>query len=410
MCVSAHPQHFYSHLLREVVMTFTIDSKKLKKSLAAYSFLPKGIPVAVTLTKDTLTISGGTNEIRVMHRLSGKTDVDGKAELDVVLTPIMGTLKSLDGEVQVVMRGNYLFLEHGDKSYKVRGEEVGNSVKFSGSKANGFRISASLLKRAFAKTKLFVASMDRPHFSGVHLAKTENGVQFIGTDGFTLSRYSVNVPLSDDVQLGLTIPPKLIDCVSSIDATEFEVYLSDDGDTKTVGFRFDDGVVEGSLIQLDFPAASTSKIIQIAMNEAEFTVVAVREPLMAMVKRNMIYGSQESPQIDIGVSRDEFRIYSQDVMMQTQAFQWLPQDNSQLDDKIMVCVNPEFLMKILKVIDSENVVFSFARSREKAIICRPSEEMDEKLELLIMPIRIDENEVEQRLARLFGEEHVNVAA
>ena len=241
---------------------------------------------------------------------------------------------------------------------------------------------------------LFAVSTDelRTTLMGILLELRPSELRMVATDGHRLAKISdlnfssaeVDGSLKTTVQgnvLQAIIPPKALNLLMrNADQTEqVEIALSENHIT----FRLGATTIYSKLINGQFP--NYERVIP---TDNELSMVADRDTLAAAVRRAAIFANQITHQIRVSMEAGKITISAEDVEVGGEARETL---GVQYDgDKMEIGYNAQYVMEILRHIDSDEVLFKLKDAGSAATIEPMQQEEGEKHMMLLMPIRLNE--------------------
>ena len=237
------------------------------------------------------------------------------------------------------------------------------------------------LSRMFGNT-LFAVSADelRPTLMGVFLQIMGDEFRMVATDGHRLSKIVNKNFHCEGSPVRMIVPPKAVQIVLK--------NMEEEGTTKLIidesglCFLFDDTTLYTRLVEGQYP--DYERVIP-KDNDKKWT--ANKDLLMASVKRVSIFSSALTHQVRFTLSPDKLVISSEDVDIGGEAREELKVDYT--DDPMEIGYNAQYMLDILKHIDTDDVVFNL-KNPVSATLITPSKEKDEEESflMLLMPIKL----------------------
>ncbi|MDZ7372981.1 MAG: DNA polymerase III subunit beta [candidate division KSB1 bacterium] len=247
----------------------------------------------------------------------------------------------------------------------------------------GVRFKTDCLARILNKA-VFAVSTDplRLALTGVLLHFHDGVLDTVSTDGkklVRLQRRGVEHAYSD---LQAILPTKAVNIfLRNADASaDTVVYLAENHAIFDLGST----VVYSKLIAAKYP--NYAKVIPLSN---EYTMVAAKEDLTAAIRRVSIFASALGRAVQFSFRKDQLTVSAQDIEYGGQGYELLPVEYHGPD--MEVAYNGQFLLEILKHIDTERVVFRIQDEQTGALILPEEQAEDEELLMLIMPIRLTES-------------------
>ena len=312
----------------------------------------------------------------------GVTPVSGSVNLKTFAT----TLSRLTDTVQLVWEEDKttmkLCIVQDGKNYSLPAERT-EPVKFMD--VEGVQISAGILRRGFAKTMDFVADGNlRPAMGGVKVQTVDGKLRFVATDGYMLSWYEALCDLGD-VTLDGIVSVEVASMVRNLSCESFRISTQ----KGVIGLTFDDGKLEGALIDEQYPNAKT--IIDSAVSTNTSVAVIARSALDAVLRTGSVYSPHDSGVMFI-LDENSGKVLTADVDFGAHMNEHFTISGSGLDVRIATIVNWKYMKALVDTVDTDDVVVKFnPAGSDKPILLTPSQQVDETHTLILMPIRMEGN-------------------
>ncbi|MCL4865238.1 MAG: DNA polymerase III subunit beta, partial [Gemmatimonadales bacterium] len=216
-------------------MKFTITREKLQEGLVAVAAsvptkttLPVLSNILVEATRDGLRLSGTDLDIAVSTTIPASVDQEGAITLPArKLVEIVRELPS--AAIRITSSGEQrVAIECGKSKFKLLGlskEEFPAfpAVKFEG----GWRVPSKDLQKLISHVA-FAASTEesRPILNGVLWELKNDRMRMVATNGHRLARMDVPVAGGGGQQADLIVPPKALDQIKRLFASDDEVELA----------------------------------------------------------------------------------------------------------------------------------------------------------------------------------------
>ena len=152
-----------------------------------------------------------------------------------------------------------------------------------------------------------------------------------------------------------------------------------------VVFRLDNAIIYSKLISGTYPNYE-----RVLPDNNDKTLRVNRDLLISTLRRVSIFSSSLTNQVRLVLSPDEITIHSEDIEFGAEATESIPGTFS--DEWLQIGYNSAYLLDILRHIDTEEIVFDLKDSGSAAIIHPADQAEDEEITMLLMPIRISEEE------------------
>ncbi len=390
------------------MMQTSVDIATLLSVLRSFSWIGKEGLISFLLTDNNLLFFATNADIRMRRSLpiigSGASSeptakgkkkgakVEEKVEAVKTLTwvevsygRLTDTLKGMKGEVVLSVDGFVVRLNQEKREFKMTGGQP-LDVTMKGREGVGVKVSGMLLRRGFAKAAPFVSENElRIPLMGIRLLPVENNLMMYSSDSYTLCRFKMLC--HDDIGqlVPVTIPEKLASIIQDIESTTFTISQFDGG----IGFAFEDGVIEGSVISESFPDVET--LYTSKLKDATNLTVVSKADLKLGARLNGIYGTKTlgSSMIVYGDS-EKVVLHSADPDFGIDATLCLPEPSDEMKDATVLSVNAKFLQAIIGTIDSDSIILRFGPTKNQhPMFLMPAQQHDEELCVLLMPQRLD---------------------
>ena len=344
------------------------------------------------LEDDKLHLTGTDLEISVTLSLDVTDAEAGSAAVPArLLIEIIRELPDVPLHIYSV-DSDRIVIETEKGEYKIATQDVEDFPRISVEESEfSFAIDSEILARMATKTTFAVSTDElRPALTGILMELFPREIRFVGTDGHRLSRIVYQkVELPQEVQHKLIIPTKSLNLVLKNLGAKHNVQVNVGEDH--IVFSLDNSVIYSKLISGSYPnyerviPTDNDKILQVN-----------RELLLSTLRRVSIFSSSMTHQVRFVLTPQEMLIHSEDIEFGAEAKETIPCQFSA--DWMQVGYNSAYLMDILRHIDTDEVIFSLKDSVTAAVIYPPEQQMGENLTMLLMPIRLTEEEPESEEA------------
>lgn len=374
-------------------MNFTISKSVLYDALQkVVGVVPQKTTISILtcilleLEDNKLRLTGTDLEISVTLSL----DVDGSGD-GAVAIPAKLFLEIVRELPDIPLKfateaGDKVILSTEKGEYKISAQPKEDFPKISVEQSDlDFELDGELLARLTSKT-IFAVSSDelRPALTGILIELMPNEIRFVGTDGHRLSRISssrFNAP--DETQHNLIVPTKALNLMLK-NLEEEENVAVKIGDDHIV-FTLENSVIYSKQINGTYP--NYERVIP---TDNDRKLIVDRELFISTLRRVSIFSSSLTHQIRLVLSPSEMTIHSEDIEFGAEAKETIPASFN--GNWLQIGYNSNYLIDILRHLDSDQLVFELKDSVSAAVIYPPEQEPDEILTMLLMPIRINEEE------------------
>jgi DNA polymerase-3 subunit beta len=368
-------------------MKFTITREKLQEGLVAVAAsvpskttLPVLSNLLVEATRDGLRLSGTDLDIAVSTTIPASVDQEGAITLPArKLVEIVRELPS--AAIRITSSGEQrVAIECGKSKFKLLGlpkEEFPAfpAVKFE----SGWRVPSKDLHKLISHVA-FAASTEesRPILNGVLWELKNDRMRMVATNGHRLARMDVPVAGGAGQQADLIVPPKALDQIKRLFASDDEVELAKSDNH--LGFRSSTTQVFTRLIEGPYPNYE-----QVIPRENDKLATADKAALISALRRMSIVASDQTHRI-----RMAFANASCKLSVQTPD---LGEAQEELavgyeGDPLEIGFNALYLLEVLKYMPTDEVRLTF-KAPERAATCEPVGWDDPASYLtLVMPLRL----------------------
>lgn len=265
--------------------------------------------------------------------------------------------------------------------YKIMGEDPENFPKDPvPDQSTSFTMTCDALATAIQKTLFAVSSDDlRPAMTGVYFELDANTATFVATDAHRLMKYvrkDLNCPKEDN----FIVPRKPLNLLKG-------TLPSDDSPLKisyTSSYLF---VEHGSaevicrLIDARFPdyrvVIPKDNPYKLTVNTADF---------QSALRRVGVFSNKSTNQVGVAITGSELQLNAQDIDFSFEGNERMPCHYDGEDMEI--AFNAKFLVEMLNVADSEEVVIELSTPNRAGIIVPLEQSEQEELLMLVMPLML----------------------
>lgn len=240
-------------------------------------------------------------------------------------------------------------------------------------------LSQTLLKNIFNKTSFAICTdQARYNLTGLLVELKDGQLTAVSTDGRRMSLYKEDEGIIDGIDIKVIIPGKMIH--------ELERLLGDDGDVSVyitenqAAFAFDSIRLVTALIEGTFPnyeMVVPQKHDKVAnVNSEQLTEAMRRTRTMTNEKFNSVRFTINPGEVKLTVNTPEVGEYEEVIPIEYDG------------DPLEVAFNPDFVLDILKHIDSDSCNLVLKDAMSPGVIKPVSEDSSDKYINVVMPIRI----------------------
>jgi len=243
-----------------------------------------------------------------------------------------------------------------------------------------FTVPGETLRRLISKT-MFAVSHDemRPILTGTLMQLRAGELRVVATDGHRMSRITRRGIESTSEPRDVVIPMKALNLLmrSLDDSDEPVIGIAETRASFTTGSQ----KLTTRLIDGHYP-----KYESVIPENNPFKMTANTGDLMAIVKRVSIFANQISHQVKIKLDGDIASFETEDPEIGGRGEEQM--HISYEGEPLEIAYNANYLMDVMKQVDTDEVIFSLNKSNDAAIIRASSTDENEDFLMLLMPIRI----------------------
>lgn len=371
-------------------MKFTFTRESMLKGLQrVMGAVPTKMPMPslgnlhLKLEDNTLDITATDLEITVTSRVellesegSGGVLIQAKRFFDLVRE-----LKDVPLEIEVQEPLKIVIKGEGTGEYTIPGGDPIDFPELPPVDAQlTFDIPAEVLKRMVSKTVFAVSHDDmRPILTGLLVEIRPNELRLVATDGHRLSRIShVGIDYSGDAR-DVVVPMKAFNLLMRTleDEDNAQIGIAETrASFSNVQHRLTTRLIDGT-----YPRY-TSVIPENNPNR----LIVDAGLLQASVKRVSIFANQISHQVKLTLDSTRMKLESEDPEIGGRGEEEMPVDYS--GESLEIAYNANYLLDVLKHIDTEDAHFELNGTNDAAVIRPSSQEENEEQLMLLMPIRL----------------------
>lgn len=370
-------------------MKFIVSSSALLKHLQqingvinSNTVLPILEDFLFEVSKSTLSVTA--TDLETLMRVQLEVEAKESGRVCIPARILMDSLKNLpDQPLTFNIDKNYAVeITSNNGKYKVMGENPDNFPKEpAADDTTSFTIPSTGLVTAINKT-LFAVSTDdlRPAMTGVLFEISKSGMQCVATDAHRLVKYlrkDVACPKSDN----FIAPKKPLNLLKAA--------LPDNEDELTVSYNSNHLFVEHGttrlscrLIDARFPdyrvVIPTDNPYRLIVNKADF---------QSALRRVSVFSNKSTNQVALSIKGSELQLAAQDIDF---SFEGNERMQCQYDGEDMqIAFNARFLIEMLGAADTDEVQIELSTATKAGIIRSTSQEANEDLLMLVMPLMLN---------------------
>ena len=228
---------------------------------------------------------------------------------------------------------------------------------------------------------VFAVSRDetRPILNGVYWSIEDEGMIMVATDGHRLASFKTSLPNGGTGKAEAILPPQACNHLVKLSGNQRQLNSATLGESQVL-FDLGDTVLLSRLI--DGPYVEYGQVIPQG-NDTHLRID--REKLLSTVRRVSILSSSYTHQVRMVLKDHSLELSATSQEIGGEAREVLQVDYG--EEELEIAYNAQYLMEILRKIDSQEVVFDLKNSVTAALL-RPGEgEEEEDYFCLLMPLR-----------------------
>jgi len=236
-------------------------------------------------------------------------------------------------------------------------------------------------KRMIEKT-IFACSTDnlRPALTGVFCQILENEYRMVATDGHRLVKIINKKFSSPNFTRELIIPTKALHFVAR--------NLTEDGDQNIIFsenhvlFELPETKIYSRIIKEPYPDYE-----RVIPQEYEKDMHILKDDFISSVKRVSLFSNPITNQVRLNLMPNELGVSAQDIDFGGEAKEQIKCTYDH--DNIEIAYNANYLMDVLRHMDSEEILFKVESSDGPGLVYPKDQNENEDLLMLIMPVRLN---------------------
>jgi len=375
-------------------MNFTISKSELYEALhKVVGVVPQKTTISILtcilmeLKNNQLSLTGTDLEISVTLTLPVDSSDEGAVAVPAkLLVEIVRELP--DVPVTIISETSdriILKTEKGEYKIATQAREDFPNITVEESEHNFWMDSDQLAK--MTNRTIFAVSTDelRPTLTGINVEVVDSKLIFVATDGHRLAKVVYNAFQADsiDQHVKMIVPTKALNLLlrNLEDNDQVNVQIGEDH----VVFRLENAIIYSKLISGTYPNYE-----RVLPQDNDKVLTVNRDLLISTLRRVSIFSSSLTNQVRLVLTPDEITIHSEDIEFGAEAKESIPGVFS--DEWLQIGYNSAYLLDILRHIESDEVQFDLKDSGSAAIIHPTDQTENEEITMLLMPIRISEEE------------------
>ena len=339
------------------------------------NFLFEVIDSTLNITATDLDISMSVS-LKIKSGANGKIAVPAKRLLET-----MRSLPNTELGFTADIAANRIVMKTQNGEYKLSGESSENFPAISKFKSSEeLEIQQDIFKRLVGKTSFAVSSDElRPAMMGIYFQIKKSEIKAASTDGHRLVRINNTAFTSSKVERDIVVPAKALNLVMrSLDGAQCAIALND----SHIKFSIGDVTLTSRLIEEKYP--NYESVIPV---DNDKKLVVNKNELLASVKRTAVYASSTTHQVRLALKKNSVTVSAEDIDFGSEANE--THSCEYTSESMEIGFNSTYLIDILSHIDTDEVVMMFSTPTRAGIIKPTTQQKDENILMLVMPVRLN---------------------
>jgi len=331
--------------------------------------------------KNSLSLTATDLDMTVTTTVGAQVESGGAVTLPAKkVSEIVRELK--DAEVSVSAEGEDVAIRSGKSNFKIVGipaAEFPTLPKSDASKA--FPVDAERVARMVDKVS-FCTSKDetRPSLNGAYWEFEKGGTTMTATDGHRLATFTTKGDFSKLAGKTMIVPPKALSHTVRIIGAEAEGTVKVAVADNHVAFFVGTTTINSRLLEGPFP-----NYRQVIPKDNDKELVVDRETLASAVRRVAVLADALTHQVRLALGKKKIEL----VVSTPDVGEAREEVAAAFDsEKMEVGYNANYLLDVLKHIDSDDVRFMLGSPVGAAVVGGVDTDDDEEYTCLLMPLRL----------------------
>ncbi|MCP4631361.1 MAG: DNA polymerase III subunit beta [candidate division Zixibacteria bacterium] len=371
-------------------MKFTISQdrlhtivQKVLNIVPARSTLPVLSNVLVEVTESKLSMKATDLDISITSEC--QADVSKGGQITIPGRMFAELVRELPaGDITVSSADNRIEVKSEKGVYKLSGISAEEFPKLPDiDLAKEVKIPGNIFQKMIKKTS-FSASRDetRPALNGILWRTEADKFTMVATNGHMLSKYTRNGISLQKLKKDIIVSPKALDYFTKLfgdSNADIGLIFSDDN----LAFILDDTVLTTRLLDGPYP-----NFEQVIPKENDKKLIVEKGDFLSLVRRVAILSNNITHQVKLSFTKSRMVISATNFDVGGEA-----QDELAIDykgDDIEIGYNANYIIEILKNVDTPQLVMELSGPTAAGIIKAVSYEENEDYLFLVMPLRLTE--------------------
>ncbi|QQS30798.1 MAG: DNA polymerase III subunit beta [Sphingobacteriales bacterium] len=367
-------------------MLFTISTNTLQKQLqlvngavGAGAVMPILSDFLFELDGSTLSIIASDMELTMHTDVEVMGTEDGAIAIPAkMLTEVIKNLPEQPLTFVVDEETGAIIIRSQNGEYKIAGENAAEFPEMTTlSGAQTITLNSDLLLAAATKT-LFATGTDqlRPAMTGIFCKFDENGAVFVATDAHKLVKLEHTAQTYTE-NVSFILPRKALTLLKNALPANTIVHLTYNASNAL--FTFESIKLNCLLVEGRFPDYS------VVIPTKNHNIITVdRNELLNATKRAVIFSNKSTFEVVFTLSENTLKLNTQDLDFATESHENIACDYQ--GEELEIAFNARFLIEMLSAIETDEVRIELSVPFKAGLVLPATQETDEHLLMLIMPI------------------------
>lgn len=368
-------------------MKFRVNKNEFLKNLLTISSIVPPKPVVTIISnimieakKDVISFSSTDFEITMFAQMASAVQEDGVIVINAK-TIVELVKKIMDNDLDISLHGESVSIKTKSGKYTIPVIKKNDYVDISRIDKNKmFDVDSIPVKSAIDNT-VFAVSKDavKVAITGILLEAAGKNLTFVGTDGHRLALYSIKDIFEKAYSTTVIIPPKVLTILRDLidDADDFSMGF----DEKRIMFKVDNIEMWAKLIEGTFP--DYKRVIPSDNNKV---LIADKDELINALNTVNVFTNPNTRLVKFEIEHGKLTVnaYQNQTGEGTENVDIDYSDN----EKLVIGFNNNYLVEILKRIETEKVKMKLKGEMFAVIIENEISKVDQESVYIIMPLRL----------------------
>ena len=341
--------------------------------------------ILIEAKNNNITLTASDFEITISIILKGEVIKDGAVAVPArMLSQIVNELQAEDISLSVVENNNI----------KIRGgisEKTNPRFSLMGFSTEDYplvppapedtykEISKNLVTEMFNHVAYAMAKEDARYvFNGLYIIPEGKVATFITTDGRRLSLIRKEFPVELPFEESIILPHKTVREIQKLSDEEGELSLAYNSTDKRIHIKVKNISITSKLIEGNFPDHK-----QVVPKKVEYEILINKEALENSIRQVAVMASEPTLQVRFSFEKNKLYLNASTPDIGESEDNLVIEYNN--EEKIETAFNSRYILEILKVLETENIIFGISSSASPVSIQKPG---DKDFMAIVMPMKI----------------------